>query len=176
MKRILVIALLAAAAAIASCSNESVREEPIYPGAQVVSLARIRFDDGDTFFVDGRPIRVLGVDTPEIRHPDVGIPIDQPYGVAAAESTRALLTRAHRIEIARDGKDVYGRTLAHVFVDGRLLSVRLIEMGLGYETVSHFGDNGFPDLADRILRAAAHRPKPPFEEPYLWRREHQKRR
>ena len=44
-----------------------------------------------------------------------------------------------------------------------------------YENVSYFGDNGFPDLADRILRAAAAGPRPAFEAPYRWRKKHQKR-
>jgi hypothetical protein len=42
--------------------------------------------------------------------------------------------------------------------------------------VSHFGDNGFPDLADRILRAAHDGPKPPFEPPHQWRKKHQKKK
>ncbi len=146
-----------------------------YPGATVVDVTHIRFDDGDTFFVDDEPIRVLGVDTPEIRHPSVGIFEDQPWGVAAAESTKAWIEAAGVIEIAADGRDRYHRRLAHVFLDGELLAVRLIGAGLGYETVSYYGDNGFPDLADRILRAAAEGPKPAFEPPYRWRKNHQRR-
>lgn len=152
------------------------RAEPSYPGARVISLARVSFDDGDTFYLDGKPVRVLGIDTPETRSPGVGIMVDQPFGPAAAESTRALMTRAGRVEVVFDGRDAYGRRLAHVFVDGELLGVRLLRMGLAYENVTHFGDNGFPDLADRILEAAHGGPKPAFEEPYKWRREHQVRK
>lgn len=151
------------------------RGEGVYPGAKTVSLQRIRFDDGDTFYLDGKPIRVLGIDTPETASPSVGIMEDQPFGRAAADTTRALLGRAHRIEVAFDGRDRYGRRLAHVFVDGELLAVKLLECGLAYENVSHFGDNGFPDLADRILDAAVKSPKPAFEQPYKWRRAHQVR-
>ncbi|HXV15093.1 MAG TPA: thermonuclease family protein [Candidatus Krumholzibacteria bacterium] len=147
-----------------------------YHHAQVVDVAQIEFDDGDTFLYRREPIRVLGIDTPEVAEPDVGIFEDQPYGRAAAESTQALITRAHRVEIAYDGRDIYRRRLAHVFVDGELLGVKLLQMGLAYENVSHFGDNGFPDLADRILRAAHEGPKPPFEPPYQWRRKNQKKK
>jgi endonuclease YncB( thermonuclease family) len=141
-----------------------------------VTVSRIQFDDGDTFYLDGRPVRVLGIDTPETKSPDVGIPFDQPFGPAAAESTRALVTRAGVVHVVYDGDDIYGRRLAHVFVDDELLGVRLIEMGLAYENVSHFGDNGFPDLADRILDAASRAPRPRFEEPYKWRRKNQAKR
>jgi endonuclease YncB( thermonuclease family) len=169
----LALALLPAA----GCQNSdgAPRVRPSYPGASVVAVARIQFDDGDTFFVDGKPIRFLGIDTPEIAEPDVGIFEDQPFGRAAAESTRALVLRAAVVEIATDGLDRYDRRLAHIFVDGDLVAEKLLAMGLAYETVSHYGDNGFPDLADRILRAAEAGPKPAFEEPYKWRKKHQRR-
>lgn len=148
---------------------------PTHKHARYLDVARVRFDDGDTFYLDGKPIRILGIDTPETKSPEVGILIDQPYGPAAAESTRALITRARLVEIVPDGRDTYGRRLAHVLVDGELLSVRLLKMGLAYENVSYFGDNGFPDLADRILKASLEAPKPPFEEPYKWRQKNQRR-
>lgn len=165
------VILVALLAAVGGCA----RAEGAYPGAKTVSLDRIRFDDGDTFYLDGKPVRVLGIDTPETASPSVGIMEDQPFGPAASDTTRALLTRARRIEVVFDGRDTYGRRLAHVFVDGELLSVELLERSLAYENVSHFGDNGFPDLADRILDAARRSPKPAFEEPYKWRRAHQVR-
>jgi endonuclease YncB( thermonuclease family) len=164
------------AAAVLSCSRgEAGSSRASYPGAVVVQVRDITFDDGDTFFVKKTPIRVLGIDTPEVRNPAVGINEDQPFGPAAAESTRAIISRAHVVELAYDGRDVYKRRLAHVFVDGELLGVKLIGYGLAYENVRHFGDNGFPDLADRIIRAADAGPKPAFEPPHLWRKKHQQR-
>jgi endonuclease YncB( thermonuclease family) len=173
--RLPVIAAILAAVALASCAGSG-NAPPSYPGAVEIRVADIEFDDGDTFAVDGEQIRVLGIDTPETKSPLVGIYEDQPGGPQAAESTRVWLVRAGRIEIARDGRDPYGRTLAHVFTDGELLAIRLINARLAYENVSHFGDNGFPDLADRILDAADAAPRPAFEPPYRWRRKHQKRR
>lgn len=146
-----------------------------YPGAVVVELRKIRFDDGDTFFVEKTPIRILGIDTPEVTDPGVGIFEDQPFGRAAAESTQAIVKRARLVELAYDGRDIYHRRLAHVFVDGELLAVKLLGYGLAYENVRHFGDNGFPDLADQIMRAADAGPKPAFEPPHVWRKKHQHR-
>ena len=82
---------------------------------------------------------------------------------------------AELLEWVPDGEDRYGRKLAHVLVDGRLMAVDLIKMGLAYENVSYYGDNGFPDLADQILKAAQEAPQPAFENPYKWRRKHQKK-
>jgi micrococcal nuclease len=164
---------LAALVLIAACRRDN--RAAARADAVVVDVSRIEFDDGDTFRYRDEPVRVLGIDTPEVAEPDVGIFQDQPYGRAAADSTRSLIVRARTVEIAYDGRDMYHRRLAHVFVDGELLAVRLLEMGLAYENVSHFGDNGFPELADRILEAAKSAPKPPFEPPYQWRRKHQKK-
>ncbi|MDD2731374.1 MAG: thermonuclease family protein, partial [Candidatus Portnoybacteria bacterium] len=72
-------------------------------------------------------------------------------------------------------KDRYGRTLAHVLLDGELLGAKLIKAGLAYESISHFGDNGMPEFALQILEAAKVAPKPSFEEPYKWRKKHQKK-
>lgn len=150
--------------------------EPTVKGAVQMTLADVRFEDGDTFFYGGRPIRVLGVDTPEIAHLSLGWDEPQPYGVAAAESTQAWMTRAELIELLPDGKDYYGRRLAHVFIDRELLAVLLIRHGLGYETVTRYGDNGFPDLAQQVLDAWQTAPKPLFEPPGQWRQKHRKKK
>ena len=136
----------------------------------------IKYDDGDSFSCMGEPIRVLGIDTPEIIHPDHGIFKDQPLGRKAAAFTKRVLNRARRIVIVRAGKDRYGRTLAHVLVDGELLGVRLIKAGLAYENISRYGDNGLPEFALQITEAWKSWPKPPFEDPHVWRKKHQKKR
>jgi endonuclease YncB( thermonuclease family) len=160
-----------------TCANEDPPGyKPSYRGAHYLYTDKIEFDDGDTFSYAGTVIRFLGIDCPEIKHPDVGIREDQPFGRAAAESTYAIVLRAKTAEYVLDGDDYYGRKLGHIFVDGRLLSVMLIERGLAYETVSHYGDNGFPDLAQTILDASLKAPKPQFENPYRWRRKHQKKK
>ncbi|UCG51520.1 MAG: thermonuclease family protein [Candidatus Latescibacterota bacterium] len=163
-------------ACLSCTSKQPTWYQPSYRGAKLVYLTDIEFDDGDTFNIKGKPIRVLGVDTPEIAHPDLDIFENQPYGVAASESTRAWLTRAKIIEVVRGGKDRYDRRLAHVFIDGELLSCRLIRHGLAYETVSHYGDSGFPDLAQEILDIWRTSERPKFEPPYRWKNRQRKKR
>lgn len=148
---------------------------PSYRGAKMVTVSDIAFDDGDTFEIKGRTIRVLGIDAPEIAHPDLGVHEAQTCGIEAADSTRTWLSRARTVEVVFGGRDIYDRTLAHVFVDGELLSCRLIRHGLAYETVSHYGDGGFPDLAQQILDTSRSSPKPRFEPPYEWKKKHRPR-
>jgi endonuclease YncB( thermonuclease family) len=130
--------------------------------------------DGDTVIYRRVTMRFLGVDTPELKNPELGFFEDQPCGREAKDFTRRELRSAKRVTCLRGGRDRYGRLLVHVFVDGYPLSLKIVEAGLGYETVSFYGDNGFPELAERILAAAGKHPELPFENPYLWRSKHRR--
>jgi micrococcal nuclease len=131
-------------------------------------------DDGDSFQYGDIGIRVLGMDTPEISHPEHGFFEDQPFGRDAAAMTAEIFKNAKEISYLPYQQDRYGRMLAHVFIDGDLLSIKLIRAGLAYETVSYYGDNGFPKLAERILLAAGESEVKDFIQPYKWRRENRK--
>ncbi len=137
--------------------------------------SRIVFDDGDTISHEGVTFRILGMDTPEIIHEKDGIFENQPYGPEAAALAEKLISEARAVEYLAGGKDRYGRTLAHVFIDGELLSVLLIKAGLAYEDVSKFGHSGFPGYARLILEAGRSMPAPPFENPLYWRAKHQQK-
>jgi hypothetical protein len=130
----------------------------------------LEIEDGDTVVYLGNHMRFLGVDTPELRNPEVGFYLDQPYGREAKQFTRRSIREAKRVTYLVNGYDRYGRLLIHIYVDDYPLSVRIIEAGLGYETVSIYGDNGFPRIAEMIMKAAKLNPDLPFENPYLWRR------
>lgn len=134
----------------------------------------LEIEDGDTVVYRGRYMRFLGVDAPEVSSPRHGLYQDQPYGREAKMFTRLEIKSARKVTYRADGTDRYGRLLVHLFVDGYPLSVRIVERGLGYETVSVYGDNGFPEIAAMILRAAKLHPRLPFENPYLWRRRHRR--
>lgn len=67
-----------------------------------------RVHDGDTFSVGGQRIRIRGIDTPERGQP----------GARAAARRLAALLRAGPVVIVRVGRDVYGRTVADVYVAG----------------------------------------------------------
>jgi len=148
--------------------------EYIPESIQVIEMdkAKIVLDDGDSFTYDGTGIRVLGMDTPEIAHPEHGFLEDQEFGREAAAHTAKIFKEAKVVSYIPDQPDRYGRTLAHVFIDGDLLAIKLIKAGLAHETVSHYGDNDFPELARRILEAAKESKAKDFMPPFQWRREH----
>lgn len=87
--------------------------------------------DGDTLLLnDKRKIRIIGIDTPEIRHHQQAA---QAYGAKAREALRELLKEQDYQILLRFGKekyDRYQRLLAHVFLpDGTNLSNWLLENG-----------------------------------------------
>jgi len=135
----------------------------------------LEIEDGDTVVYRGRRMRFLGVDTPEVKNPELGFWINQPYGLEAKEYTRRQIKQAKRVTFIGGGIDRYDRLLVHLFVDGYPLSVKIVEAGLGYETVSVFGDGGFPEIASMIVDASKLHPELPFEEPYIWRRRNRTR-
>lgn len=91
-----------------------------------------RVVDGDTVVLtDGRRVRLIGLDTPELPHD--GEP-GEPLGEAARKALQSLLARHGgrvRLEYDRRRKDPHGRTLAHLFTpDGTNLTETLLEQGL----------------------------------------------
>ncbi|MEZ6183816.1 MAG: CARDB domain-containing protein [Planctomycetota bacterium] len=133
--------------------------------------SRVYANDGDTIRVDGQTYRFIGADTPEKRSGTFDAD-QEPYASAASEFTRGKLRNAREVAIHHSANpDVYGRLLAHVFVDGESLSLLLVENAHAYQTVSVWGSNGFTELG-REIRAAAQGTSLPFEEPRFWRQRH----
>jgi endonuclease YncB( thermonuclease family) len=89
--------------------------------------------DGDTVRLrDGRLVRFVGINTPEIDH-EAGIA--EPFARAARDFVRSALDEKGRyllLHMDRETHDRHGRVLAHVFTaDGKNLQAQLIRQGLG---------------------------------------------
>ena len=95
--------------------------------------ARVRWvPDGDTIHLeDGRRVRLLGIDTPELGRD--GTP-DQYYARESRDGLRRLIDgRRIRLETDGQGEDRFGRLLASVFLaDGRMVNEVLVEQGLAF--------------------------------------------
>jgi endonuclease YncB( thermonuclease family) len=87
--------------------------------------------DGDTVrLTDGRKVRLIGINTPEIGHG--GAPSD-PLGEEARRALQKLLAGQERIALRYDSEreDHYGRVLAHLYLaDRRSVQERMLEQGL----------------------------------------------
>jgi endonuclease YncB( thermonuclease family) len=87
--------------------------------------------DGDTVRLnDGRKVRFIGINTPEIDH-DGGR--SEPYAHAARRRLQQLLGEEERLLLryGNERHDRYGRTLAHPYLeDGRSVNALLLQAGL----------------------------------------------
>ena len=88
--------------------------------------------DGDTFKTkQGEKIRLLGINTPEIRHDTSPA---QPFGNTAKRALQDMIAgKQVRLTFDKEKKDKYGRTLAHVYLKGGLwVNAELVRLGLAH--------------------------------------------
>jgi endonuclease YncB( thermonuclease family) len=140
-----------------------------------VDPALVTVEDGDGVIIrwsdkDTEIIRILGIDTPEVRRLEHNLPYDQPFGPEARAFAQGAFAAATEIELLRAPTlDPYDRTLAYLFVNGKNYSVLAIKAGYTGETVSHYGDNGLPRESAEVLAAAKAAAPLPFEPPHQYR-------
>ncbi len=147
------------------------------PSAQRVAVdpALVTVDDGDTVNIrwsreDTEIVRILGIDTPETRHLPHDLPFDQPFGLEARAFAQGAFAAATRIEILRATTlDPFGRSLAYLFLNGQNYSILVLRARLAEESVTRYGDNGFPAEAAPVLAAAKAAGALPFQPPGEYR-------
>jgi micrococcal nuclease len=140
-----------------------------------VAPALLQVDDGDTVVIrwtgkDEEIVRILGIDSPETRHVEHNLPYAQPFGEEARAFALGAFAAASRIELLRAATlDPFGRTLGYLFIDGRNYSTMIVAARLAAESITPFGDNGFPKEAAEVLEAAGAQGPLPFEPPHVFR-------
>jgi endonuclease YncB( thermonuclease family) len=140
-----------------------------------VDPAAVSVEDGDGVIIrwsekDTEIVRILGIDTPEIRRLEHDLPYDQPFGPEAKAFAQGAFAAATDVELLRSATlDPYDRTLAYLFVNGRNYSVLAIKAGYSTETVDHYGDNGLSREAAEVVAAAKAAAPLPFEPPHQFR-------
>jgi len=141
---------------------------PVDPGS-------VQVDDGDTVVIrwskdDLETVRILGIDTPETRHPEHDLPYAQPFGPEARAFAQGAFAAATRVELLRAATvDPFGRSLGYLFLNGRSYSVLVVQARYSAETVTFYGDNGLPREAAEVLAAAKTAGPLPFEPPHAFR-------
>lgn len=97
---------------------------------ETVHIARVV--DGDTVLLaDGRRLRYIGLNAPEIFMGYRRLDEPEPYAIAAAAANRQLV-EARTVQTLADAEPVdrYGRLLRYVFCDGVFVNARLVLDGL----------------------------------------------
>ena len=93
----------------------------------------VRVKDGDTYviLISGKEetVRLIGVDTPESVHSDANRNTD--WGKKVSKWVKKTLKVGQRVylEYDEDRVDPYGRTLAYMYVDGKMFNKTLVKKG-----------------------------------------------
>ena len=102
----------------------------------------VKVRDGDTIELsDGRAVRYIGIDTPETGDPGADS--------ATAFNSALVLGKTVALEFGRESTDRYGRTLAFIFIDGRMVNMELLKAGWAW---CYFFD-GNMKYANQMVRA-----------------------
>jgi micrococcal nuclease len=100
-----------------------------------------RVIDGDTIeLTNGEIIRYIGMNAPEIESPETK---PQCFGEEAKNANRKLV-EGKKVEMVRDveDRDVYGRSLRYVFVNGIFVNEELTRLGYAF-TLTILPNNHF---------------------------------
>jgi len=94
--------------------------------------------DGDTLLLtNGEYVRLIGVDTPETKHPQKPV---EYFGKEAYQFTRRMVEgKEVRLEYDQTRRDRYNRILAYVYlVDGTFLNAEIVKQGYGFAYTKYF--------------------------------------
>ncbi len=102
---------------------------PAQSAGDVVSVTRVI--DGDTLEVSGgETVRLIGIDTPETKHPSRPV---ECFGAQATEHATALMGPGTNVRLVYDVErtDRYGRTLAYIYraSDGLFVNLEMARDG-----------------------------------------------
>lgn len=128
------LALLCAGLGSTLLAGQTPRAPRVAPSNITCIVAKLA--DGDSFTcTDGRQVRLLLIDTPELAQ--------TPWGQMARRQLESLVRPGTkvRLELDRTAVDRYRRTLAYVWVDTVMVNETMVANGwavvLAYENVRH---------------------------------------
>lgn len=89
--------------------------------------------DGDTVVLqDGRHVRYIGIDTPELENGNNSKITDYDMAAKEARKFNQQLVLGKKVFLEKDVEefDKYGRTLAYVWVEGKMVNEELLKQGV----------------------------------------------
>ena len=135
--QLLALFLFTCALLLPGCSNDSLATSPN-------SATMKRVVDGDTIDIaiggNTERVRLIGINTPETKHPTKGL---ECYGPEASAYTEQLLPKGTKLRVERDieARDKYGRLLLYVYIENSNVFVNLDLVLQGYARPMVFEPN-----------------------------------
>jgi endonuclease YncB( thermonuclease family) len=94
-----------------------------------VQPAEIRVIDGDTFRAGREIIRIENIDTPEVGN-RAECDSERLLARQASDAMRRIIESARGpVQITRNGRDRFGRTLGRVTINGQDIGEQMVKMG-----------------------------------------------
>ncbi len=109
------------------------------PGSFKAKVIGVNSGDSIVVLLDDNTqlrVRLEGIDCPELQ---------QEYGDSAKQATVAFCFKK-QVRIEKVGEDMYGRTLAFVYVDDLCLNKELIRLGLAWHYAAFNADTALAQL------------------------------
>lgn len=127
--------------------------DAVFPDAAENGFKVVEVIDGDTVIIDlngaETTIRLIGVDAPESVHPDEEK--NCVFGETASEYLKNRLEGEYvDIEYDNETKDIYGRTLAYIYIGSEMLNETIIRNGYG---VYYYFPDDTHRYDDRFIQA-----------------------
>ena len=122
------------------------------------------FDGDSILLLDGREIRYIGIDAPEIS----GKKPKEYYGKEARDLNESLvLGKEVRLEFDVETKDGYNRTLAYVYIGDVMINLEMVEAGSALAVPYPPNLTHQDELCGAMLRARGEK-KGIWEDPDTW--------
>ncbi|TDL34938.1 nuclease [Jeotgalibacillus sp. S-D1] len=122
-KLLLCVVLLSQAASGCNLENDSERINAVVINAVDGDTVDVELENGKT-----ERVRLLLIDTPETKHPQLGV---QPFGPEASQFTKETLEgKEVELEFDVSERDRYGRVLAYIWLEEQLFNEDLLQRGL----------------------------------------------
>ena len=143
----LILVALIAAALLRQWFDQPAGEAFSFDSAGPYRVQRVV--DGDTLVLDdGTRVRLIGVDTPETKHPRK--PVERLGPEAAAFTRRHVEGKLVTLQFDRERRDKYRRVLAYVYREDWFLNEELIRAGFSRAVTRY----PYSARMKRVFRAA----------------------
>ncbi|MEQ1874348.1 MAG: thermonuclease family protein [Ilumatobacteraceae bacterium] len=128
------MALVATAALLGACSNDTRKESPVGATGLRANATVEYVVDGDTvdMIIDGveERVRLIGIDTPETKKENTPV---ECFGPEATAFTQSLLPEGTEVYLERDveARDIYGRLLGYAYLvdTGVFVNLEIVRQG-----------------------------------------------
>jgi len=143
--------------------------EPVNPAAS--SAPHIVVTDGDSLRIDGKRVRLFGIDAPELRQTCMVPRGSWECGRAATNALHTMIAEDPAVTCERRDTDRYGRMVAVCRNSGGDLGARMVRAGHAVDYTRYSGGAYREhEAAAKAERLGVHAGS--FQHPADWRKEH----